>query len=176
LEFIKKSVDLTDLAIGIVVLGIAVTIGANILINFRDNQLTDTTLLTVINETVTPTGAGVNFAEKWFNAVTQCVNDSSNEVINAGNYSVTIDAGDGTGRIANLTSEYVDSSWRCTYTRYNTSEAVWDIPNSAAVGISEYGNWFNILVILGIAGLVLGLIYLAFGKSQGGGSNVSVSY
>lgn len=85
----KSAVDLTDLAIGIVVLGIVVSVGATILINVRD----------------TNTASGV---------------------------------------------------------AYNLS-------NSAATGIAEYGNWFKIIVIVGVAAVVLSLIFMAFGRNQGGG-------
>ena len=85
----KGAVDLTELAIGIVVLGITVSVGATVLVNVRD----------------TNTANGV---------------------------------------------------------AYNLS-------NSAAVGLGEYGNWFKILVITGVAAVVLGLIFMAFGRAGGGG-------
>jgi len=83
----NQAVDLTDLAIGIVVLGIVVSIGATILLNVRD---------------------------------TNTEND----------------------------------------TAYN-------LANSAAEGLAEYGNWFDIIVIVGVAALILALIFMAFGR-QGG--------
>jgi hypothetical protein len=86
----KSAVDLTDLAIGIVVLGIVVSIGATILLNVRD-----------------------------------------------------------------------------TNTANNTA---YNLANSAAVGLSEYGNWFDIIVIVGVAAVVLSLIFMAFGQRTGGGS------
>ena len=83
----SQAVDLTDLAIGIVVLGIVVSIGATILLNVRD---------------------------------TNTEND----------------------------------------TAYN-------LANDAAAGLAEYGNWFDIIVIVGVAALILTLIFMAFGR-QGG--------
>ena len=90
LKYENSAVDLTDLAIGIVVLGIVVSIGATILINVRD----------------------------------------TNDV----------------GSIS-----------------YNLSDA-------AAVGLAEYGNWFKILVIVGVAAVVLSLIFMAFGRASTGTS------
>ncbi len=84
----KSAVDLTDLAIGIVVLGIVVSIGATILLNVRD---------------------------------TNTVND----------------------------------------TAYNLADA-------AAAGLAEYGNWFDIIVIVGVAAVILALIFMAFGRGSGG--------
>ena len=88
-ELRKPAVDLTDLAIGIVVLGIVVSIGATILIGVRDTNTTD---------------------------------------------SVS----------------------------YN-------LANDAATGLAEYGNWFTIIVIVGIAAVIISLIFLAFGRRSGGG-------
>jgi len=84
----KPAVDLTDLAIGIVVLGIVVSIGATILINVRDTSTANTTA-------------------------------------------------------------------------YNLSQ-------DAATGLAEYGNWFDIIVIVGVAAVVLSLIFMAFGGRTGG--------
>jgi hypothetical protein len=93
LEYKKSAVDLTDLAIGIVVLGIVVSVGATILINVRDTNTAGST-------------------------------------------------------------------------PYNLS-------NQAAVGLAEYGNWFKIIVIVGVAAVILSLIFMAFG---GRGQSGSVSY
>ena len=83
----KSAVDLTDLAIGIVVLGIVVSIGATILINVRDTN--------------TPSDISYNLAE------------------------------------------------------------------DAATGLAEYGNWFDIIVIVGVAAVILSLIFMAFGRRGG---------
>ena len=88
LEYKKNAVDLTDLAIGIVVLGIVVSVGANVLINVRNTN--------------------------------------------------------------------------------TTSDTAYNLANSAAVGIAEYGNWFKIIVIVGVAAVVLSLIFMAFGRRGGG--------
>ena len=88
LEQKKSAVDLTELAIGIVVLGIVVAVGATILINVRDTNTAGT--------------------------------------------------------------------------------AAYNVSNAAATGLAEYGNWFKILVIVGIAAVVLSLIFMAFGRKAGG--------
>ena len=85
----KPAVDLTDLAIGIVVLDIVVSVGATVLINVRDTSTAGT--------------ASYNVADK------------------------------------------------------------------AALGLAEYGNWFKIIVIVGVAAVILSLIFLAFGRRGGGG-------
>ena len=92
-KYRTSAVDLTDLAIGIVVLGIVVSIGATILLNVRD---------------------------------TNTAND----------------------------------------TAYN-------LAGSAASGLAEYGNWFDIIVIVGVTAVILSLIFMAFGRRSGGGGGVS---
>ena len=84
----KPAVDLTDLALGIVVLGIVVSIGANILVGVRD---------------------------------TNVVND-----------------------------------------------VAYNLANDAANGLAEYGDWFDIIVIVGIAAVIIALIFMAFGRGAGG--------
>ncbi len=87
LEFKKPAVDLTDLAIGIVVLGIVVSIGATVLLGVRDTNTTD--------------------------------------------------------------------------------DLAYNLANDAALGLAEYGNWFDIIVIVGIAAVILALIFMAFGRGSG---------
>ena len=90
LEQKRGAVDLTDLAIGVVVLGIVVSVGATVLINVRDT---------------------------------------------------------------------------------NTSGTIsYNVADKAALGIGEYGNWFKIIVIVGVAAVILALIFMAFGR---GASSVS---
>ena len=89
LKLKKSAVDLTELAVGIVVLGIVVSIGATVLINVRDTNTGNTT--------------------------------------------------------------------------------AWNLSDDAAGGLAEYGNWFTILVIVGVAAVVLSLIFMAFGRRGGGG-------
>jgi hypothetical protein len=93
MQYKKSAVDLTDLALGIVVLGIVVTVGATILVNVRDT---------------------------------------------------------------------------------NTADSVsYNLANDAAEGLAEYGNWFKIIVIVGVAAVILALIFMAFGRGAGavGGSS-----
>ena len=86
----KPAVDLTDLALGIVVLGIVVSIGANILIGVRDTNVVD--------------------------------------------------------------------------------DVAYNLANDAATGLAEYGDWFDIIVIVGIAAVIIALIFMAFGR---GGSTMT---
>ena len=169
----KSAIDLTDLAIGIVVLGIVVSIGATILIAARDSRLTDLTVVTTKNESVIPTTSGTGLSNSWVKAITFVQNESGAVTITSGNYTTAID-GTGKGTIANLTADQpavwaAGSKWNVTYQWYNTSRADWSLANNSALGLGEYGNWFKIIVIVGVAALVLSIIFMAFGRSGSAG-------
>jgi hypothetical protein len=92
MEYKKLAIDLTDLAIGILVLGIVVSVGATILVHVRDTNDADS----------------ISF----------------------------------------------------------------NLADDAATGLAEYGNWFKIIVIVGVAAVILALIFMAFGR----GSSSNQSY
>ena len=162
-------------ALGILILGIVVTIGARILIAYRDNRLTDLSTFTTTNEVVTAVNeTGSTLDNGWFSSVINATNNTDGVLIHSANYTTSVD-NDGIGTIyfaSGASTNFNNTIWNVTYTSYNTSEAQWALANDAATGLAEYGNWFDIIVIVGIAGLILGLIFLAF-KSRGGGSGVS---
>ena len=106
----NSAVDLTDMAIGIVVLGIIVSIGANILINVRDT----------------------NYVE----------GPSCGQNATGGDTDIV----------------------------YTGCDSAWQLGDSAAIGLAEYGNWFDIIVIVGVAAVILSLIFMAFGRRDGQGS------
>ena len=175
----KQAIDLTDLAIGIVVLGIVVSIGANILVSIQASRLTDLTQYTTVNESVS--GADVStasaLANKWGISVTECWNSSNDLQIDSDNFTSSVDAlGEISVTPAATATEWADGNgdWNCSYTAYNeTSRVDYELAGDAAAGIGEYGNWFDIIVIVGVAALILTLIFMAFGQS---GKQANVSY
>jgi len=172
-KFKNSAVDLTDLALAILILGITVSIGATVLINIRNNRVTDLTTGSVNNESVTSvTNAGNDLSQVWVNTVNTCINGTGGEIIPATNYTLAVDANFGTGTITPvLTSAYNNSNWNCTYTIYNTSDPQYSLPNDAATGLAEYGNWFDIIVIVGVAAVILSLIFMAFGRRGSSGTS-----
>lgn len=50
------------------------------------------------------------------------------------------------------------------------NDAAYNLSNAAAGGLAEYGNWFNIIVIVGVAAVILGLIFMAFRPGRAGGA------
>jgi hypothetical protein len=170
----NSAVDLTDLALGIVVLGIVVSVGAVILGTMKQAQVTNLATYSVNGETVTPLTSGTNLATTWGKTVDFCQN-LTGPAISSGNYTYTIDASTGTISLKNLTSEFAAAAWKCNYTVYNVSDPRFAVPNKAELGLAEYGNWFKIIVIVGVAAVILSLIFMAFGKSTGS-SEIGGSY
>lgn len=170
MELKKSAVDLTELAISIIILGIVVSIGGSILITYRNTKLTDLSNVATTLESITPSTAGTDFANQWANAVSYCQNGTGAAMITitSGNYSL-VTSTYGTGSLKNLTSTYVDSAWKCNYTWGNiSSRADYLLANQSAIGLAEYGNWFKIIVITGVAALILGIIFLSFGRGSSG--------
>jgi hypothetical protein len=163
LEYKKSAVDLTDLALGIVVLGIVVVVGANILIKVRDTRLPDLPILTTTNESIP---SGTTFDNIWFKAVTSCINQSDNTAVTSANYTTTVDSF-GHGTLTRIPATYAGYDMNCTYTTYDVTQADYSLADDAATGLGEYGNWFSIIVIVGVAAVILGLIFMAFGKGAG---------
>lgn len=174
MEIKKQAIDLTGLAVGIIVLGIVVAIGTTIVLGVRDSRLTDLSVYSTANETLDFTTASSNFlANGWVQGVTSVVNETGFATINPANYTVSINSATGQATIANTTSTGAFHTWNVTYNSYNTSRADWTTANQASLGLLEYGNWFDILVIVGVAGVVLSLIFLAFGRRADSMAGVS---
>ena len=173
----KTAIDLTEIAIGIVILGVIVSIGATVLINLRNTQITNTATYSVNAETVTPTDAGVGLTTTWGSSVDYCLNGTAGPTIASANYTYSINSENGVVTLTNATSEFAYTSWACNYTVYNVSDPRYALPNNASIGLAEYGNWFKIIVIVGVAAVVLGLIFMAFGNRSGfSGSGSSQGY
>jgi len=176
----KSAVDLTDLALGIVILGITVAIGSRMLIVYRDNRLTDLSTFNQNNQTITASDGNPEIStptDSWVSGLTRVANATGGDaVVPTSNYTATITNG-------NLNLDFIGTSpWNATsvnltYSAYNTSNPQWDLPNDAAIGLAEYGNWFDIIVIIGVAGVILSLIFLAFNSGGGmGGGDGGVTY
>ena len=173
----KAEIDLTGLAIGIVILGIAVSIGAIIVHNMGTSQITNAQTYIVANETVTLSTTGTALAKQWVKGIDSVMNASGTNMLNSGNYTLTINSDNGVGTFANTTGAVsYGTALKVSYNVYNQSDPRFAVPASAEVGLAEYGNWFKILVIVGIAGVILALLFMAFGKGNSGSGGVGTTY
>lgn len=161
----KTAIDLTDLALGILVLGIVVTIGSTILVGMRDARLTELSTYTTANTTITGSNTtGTELANAYFKNIVSVTNTTGGETLGAGNYTTAVNTVNGKGTITIVGSQYDGQGLNVTYTSYNTSRADYALADDAAAGIGEYGNWFKIIVIVGVAAVILALIFMAFGR------------
>lgn len=160
------------MAVGIVVLGIVVSIGITIVTNVRDTRTTSLSTVQTGNESITVKDTGSILTNTWGQGVNTVYNASNGAQIASGNFSYSVN---GFGQIVinnatqNCASGYCVQPWKVTYTWYNTSRADWDVANKSALGLSEYGNWFKIIVIVGVAAVILSLIFMAFGRKGSSG-------
>ena len=179
----NTAVDLTDLAIGILILGIVVVVGSRILLLYRDSRLTSAPVVTTVNETLTAMSPTHSTALANLNVegVTACVAQNGTGILGAGNYTQTVTGANSdtttltfSGSAGGDSPLYNNTNWNCTYTWYNTTGADdYTLANEAMVGLGEYGNWFDIIVIVGVAGVILALLFMAFRKK---GEGASVAY
>lgn len=168
----KAAVDLTELAIGIIVLGIVVTVGATILMTTRDARLTD---LPVSATTVNITGSnttGTSLGNPYFKSFTSLVNASNlTQTVPASNYTVSaVNTVTGKATLTINGATWNGVNMTTVYDSYDTTQADYAVAEDAAVGIGEFGNWFKIIVIVGVAAVVLSLIFMAFGRGREGTS------
>jgi|TARA_Y100000034_G_C6907569_1_gene421659 hypothetical protein len=171
----NSAVDLTDLAIGIMILGITVSIGAVILLNVRDSQVSEIDTYAVTNESHTATTA-TNMTNTGVKSFTGVTNATDGTAIPVTNYTGTVSATPTSFGNVNVkaASEYSGKTIFVSYDAYNVTDPRYELADKAAIGLSEYGNWFDIIVIVGVAGLILALIFMAFGnRGQGQGAGGS---
>lgn len=170
----KSAIDLTELAIGIIVLGVSVSIGAVILTKMAGTQVTGVGSSAVVNESAASvTETGVTLSKIWVKSVDTVINNTGG-VIDSGNYTLTVnDAGYGTIKASSAITFSNNTDWNVSYSIYNTTDPRFKLPTDAALGLAEYGNWFKILVIVGISALIIALIFMAFGNRN---SEAGVGY
>ena len=167
IEYKKNAVDLTDLAIGIVILGIVISVGATVLHTMRDSQVTNlgTYSVNLESQNLTAKSGSANLNSIWVKSV-DSIQVGTQVLTPTLNYTSSINPNTGVATITNLTSDYNGLLYRVNYTVYNVSDPRFAVPNSGEIGLLEYGNWFKIIVIVGVAAVILGLIFMAFGKNS----------
>ena len=169
MEFKKTAVDLTDLAIGIVVLGIVAAIGSTILLGVRNSTYTDSDVLTQSWETIGNLSAPKTLDNSWGKALTACTGGNSTDPSILTNVTLSLNTENGVGTVTG-TGTAAGKVANCSYTYYDVANnPAYDTADSAAIGLGEYGNWFDIIVIVGVAAVILSLIFLAFGKGSTSG-------
>jgi len=74
--------------------------------------------------------------------------------------------------ITNINYAWRNLSLSYSYNQIQTNNSDYAVAGAAVLGLGEFENWFSIIVIVGIAGLVLFLVFNSFtpGRSEIGGT------
>ena len=165
------------------IIGILLGIGFLVLEEFEETLGTDS--VTIVNETVAPTDAGIYVAYNHTTADVYCyhsfaptfvINASDDAIINSGNYSYN----PVTGLLTNLTSTFVASgvnSWKVTYSyKYGANSSACEGIFETIEATKEIPVWLTIIVILLIVGILLAIVFRVLptsGEGSVGGSGGS---
>ncbi len=152
--------------IAVVVIGVTLIIGIFIASSIQNVTL-ESTAVTVTNETgayINATGYTLDGASaNGFTGVsiTIAYNDTSGNVINSGNYTVS-----SVGVVTNITTvvwNNVSISYGYTYDAdTSTSDAAGDLVTALAGGSA----WITILIVVGFATIVLGMLTQGLGRKE----------
>lgn len=166
-----KSAMLMFLILAVIGFAIMIT-----LIEVRDVAETmDTIQGTIVNETVTPTTAGVNLSVALLGRVPNCIISSvvnatnTGLPLNVGNYSVSSCV------LSNLTGEYYDKPWNVTYTYVYADSNTYDLERNVTGSVVDFfTNTSTIYAILVVIVIILAIaIIIAVVSRFGGGGRSS---
>jgi len=163
-------VTLQSVIITLVVVGIILGVGFLVLEELEDSIGTDTG--TVVNESITPTDAGVYVSQNFSTDGIHCyhdfapvtiVNDSGDIIIAPGNYSYQ----SSTGLIWNTTSEFV-SSWNITYTYgFGNESSACEGVGTTVTAVSSIPTWLVIIVIISVVAIILAIVFKVLPSAEG---------
>jgi hypothetical protein len=161
----KKMADMEDgkkLVLGIVIISVTLIIAIYILATLQGNFRAEGTSGSIVNESITPTTAGTNFAvvnllDVSCGTITKVYNTTNNVIINSGNYTQT------GCKIANKTSTYPVGAWKVTYAYTYTSDTIAsNASGNLTSSLNDATPWITILIVVGFAVIVLGFLTSGF--------------
>lgn len=150
--------------IGVVVIGITLIIGMFIASTMQDAMRTGSTTGAYVNESATPTVAGVTLAGNSLNdgscgTITAVFNATGHGVISSGNYTQVGCV------LTNTTSEF-PNAWLVSYPySYSADNAASNASGALVVSLAGGSAWITILIVIGFATIVLGMLTQGLGKS-----------
>lgn len=158
--------SMTQLIMGIVLISTMLVVGIYILSTMELAMDADNTAMTIVNETtsrvVNETGAilaGISARNGACGALTQCVNATDGIIIPAANYTFTAAtcqirySGAATAGVLNNTI------WKCTYGyTYSADTNASVAANTSVTALGNGTPWLTIIVVVGFAVIVLGLL------------------
>lgn len=165
---------LPQTALMIVVLIVMIAIGATLLSQIKDSSGIVVTSNSVVNETFTNV---VKFGTNTFTyypvtSIVQIVNTSNGVLVPTANY--TLGAAGTTwnlsGKVTVLQGEWNNTNLSVSYLyNKNVNNEVGNVTDKGLDAMTQYSNWFTILVIIIIMAVIIGLLLRSFlsGKTMG---------
>jgi len=150
--------------IGVVLIGITLIIGIFIASQFEDTLRTSNTAGAYTNESSTPTVGGVTLAADSLNdgtcgTITVVYNASGGMPITSANYTQS------GCTLTNTTSTY-PNEWLVSYPySYSADNAASNASGDLVISLSGGSAWISILIVVGFATIVLGMLAQGLGKS-----------
>ncbi len=160
----KKGIQLNQAfgaVLALVLVAVLVIVGILVFVNLA-TAFAGTNSLSVVNESVTPTDAGVllagssNCSAGDF-SVTQARNGTIGPIIDAGNFTVNSD----TGLFQNLTSEFTTVAWLVDYS-FTDGSAACDASDNLVVQFGTYPALVGLVGTIIFLGLVIGVLVASF--------------
>jgi len=150
--------------IGVVIIGITLVIGMFIASTMQDAIRDTSTAGAYVNESATPTDAGITLAANSLNdgtcgTITTVFNATGGMSISSGNYTQS------GCTLTNSTSEYPDA-WLVSYPySYSADNAASNASGDLVTSLAGGSAWITILIVVGFATIVLGMLTQGLGKS-----------
>ena len=153
---------LTNTVLAVVLIAVVLVMGIYINSTIELAVDADNTAGAAVNESITPTDAGVNLAAASLRngacgTVTYVGNGTIGPEISSGNYTITGCS------VVNTTSEFTDTAWVISYPyTYSADTAA---SNASADAVAALGNgtpWLTIVVVIAFAVIVLGFLLSGF--------------
>lgn len=172
----KAQLGVLQIAIvSIIVTGVILATGFIVLEKFRDIGFEKITS-SVINESVpiASLNLGTYLANNrsfvnCFNdvAISNIFNGSTSKIINSANYTV-----DAFGFIKNASSQFIDASWKITYT-YTSGSSGCESLNTTIGSINVIPSWLVVIIILFIVVIILAIVLNVLPIGRAGGEEVA---
>ena len=171
--------DMKGFILAIILVGLTLVIGIYVADTMQDSFRTTGTSNNYVNETTAAvTDAGISLAAaselaSSCSSTAICVNATDDMLIPAGNYTIS------SGCLLTYigledTSGFNNSVWDCSYSYTFTNDSTSSTASGNLVTSLAGGNsWITILVVVGFAVIVLGMLSEGLGKAAGGAGGMT---
>lgn len=158
--------DLAPIAIALLIVGVTLPIGGEIL---RDTGYASDPI-THYNESHTFTNnTCLQLDHKPLGTISKITNYSTSIIEGGGDCGYSVCVKDHSSIKVRL-NDSNQTTWNVSYSSYDTP--MWRTAANATLGVEELGTWTDTIALVIAAAVVLGLIFIAFSRIGGGGGAV----